>query len=62
MITLLIVLAVIGFAAYALVTWVPMSDGFKRLIVIVAIVLAVAYVLYAMNILPIRDPGVPQLR
>jgi len=57
---LLFVIALIGVVAYALQRWVPMSDGMKQLISIVAIVVAVVFVLAAFGLMPHNVP-VPRL-
>jgi hypothetical protein len=57
---LMATIAFIGLVAYALQRWVPMSEGMKHLISIVAIVVAVVFVLYAFGIFP-RDVKVPKL-
>lgn len=54
-IVLLVLIAVIGLAAWALVTYVPMPQGIKTVIVVVAVVACILYALHAMGI------GVPKL-
>ncbi len=58
---LMLVLAVIGVVAWALVTYIPMPSGMKTLIVVVAVVCGV---LYALNMFGIGlpNPAVPKLR
>jgi hypothetical protein len=57
---LLFVIAFIGLVAYGLQRWVPMSEGMKQLISIVAIVVAVIFVLTAFGLIP-RNIPVPRL-
>jgi O-antigen ligase len=59
---LLIWLALIGVAAWALVSYVPMPQGMKSLIIIVAIVFGIVIALTAFGVLPMRDMAVPQVR
>jgi hypothetical protein len=58
---LLVFIALLGLGVWALVTYVPMSQGFARLIQIVAIIVAVVVVLGAFGLLP-SDVTVPRLR
>ncbi len=60
-ILLLVVLAVIGVVAWALVTYVPMPAPIKTVIVIVAVVACVFYALHSMGI-GIPNPSVPQIK
>jgi len=55
---LLIFLAGVGLVAWALTTYIPMSDGIKRLIQIVAIVVCVWILLNAFGLVP-HDVPVP---
>lgn len=57
---LLLVLAVIGVVAWALVTYLPMPAAVKTTIVVVAVMACVLYALHAMGI-GVPNPGVPQL-
>ncbi len=57
---LLLILAVIGVIAWALVTYIPMPQGIKTVIVVVAIICAVIYALNAFGF-HLPNPGVPQL-
>lgn len=43
--SVLIILALVGLLAWALTTYIPMPDGVKRLIIIVAIAVCVLWVL-----------------
>ncbi len=58
---LLLILAVIGVVAWALVTYIPMPAPIKTVIIIVAVVACVLYALHAMGI-GLPNPGVPQIR
>ncbi len=60
-IMLMFVLAVIGVAAWAMVTYIPMPQPIKNVIVIVAVIGCVLYALHAMGI-GIPNPPVPQLK
>ena len=44
-VTLVLVLALIGFMTYLVVTYIPMPDPFKQMIVVVCVVLLVLCVL-----------------
>lgn len=59
-IALFVVLATIGILAWAFTTFIPMPPGIKNLIVIVAVVCAVWYVLYAFGfVMPnVRVPSI----
>ncbi len=48
--TLMLVLALLGLAAWAIVTLIPMPEGIRKLIIIVAVIVAVLYVLSAFGI------------
>lgn len=58
---LLVILAVIGVAAYLLITKVPMTNGVKTVIGIVAVVACILIALHAFGI-HLPNPGVPQVR
>ena len=57
---LMITLALLGLGAWALITYIPMSDGIKRVITIVAIIVSVVIALSAFGLLP-HDVAVPRL-
>lgn len=60
---LLLILVVIGVVTWALTTYVPMSGGIARLIQIVAIVVAIVYVLSAFGVFhAVSGVQVPQVR
>ena len=61
MLGLLLVLAVIGVIAWAVTTYIPMPQGIKTLIIIVAVVCACIYVLNAFGV-HLPNPGVPRLK
>ena len=56
MIQLIILLALAGLLVWALTTFIPMSPNFARLIQVVAIVLAVLYVLQAFGLFVMPAP------
>lgn len=58
---LLLWIALIGLAVWLVTTYIPMSDAFKRLIVIVAVVAVVLWILQLTGILTL-GPTVPRLR
>lgn len=58
---LLLILAFIGLVAWALVTYIPMPQGIKTVIVIVAVVCSILYALHAFGF-HVPNPSVPQLR
>lgn len=49
-IMLLLMLALLGLAAWAITTYIPMPQGFRTLIVIVAVVVAIFVVLNAFGV------------
>lgn len=58
----LITLALVGLVVWAIVTYIPMPDGIKRVIVIVAIVAIVIYALQAFGVMGSIDTvRVPQV-
>lgn len=61
MLGLLLVLAVIGVIAWAIVTYIPMPAGVRTVIIIVAVLCAVIYALNAFGV-HLPNPGVPRLR
>lgn len=56
MIVLVIELALLGLIVWALITYVPMPEAFKKLIVIVAVVAAVIYILQLIGALNMGPP------
>ena len=50
MITLLLTLAIVGFLVYLIVTYIPMPDIFKTIIVALAVIIIIIYVLRIFNI------------
>ncbi len=56
MITLILVIALVGFLTWALVTYVPMPEPFKMGIIAVAVIALILYVLRAFGIadIPLR--------
>ncbi len=62
-IALLVVLALIGLVAWALVRFVPMPAGVKTVIVVVAVVVCIVYALNAFGIIGhLPNPTVPKLK
>ena len=66
MLTLIIVVAVIGLLVWVVTKYIPMAEGFKKAIYIIAIVCTVIYVLSAFGVIGDRgsfhDVPVPVLR
>lgn len=58
---LLVIIAVMGLFAWALVTYVPMPGGVKTVIIVVTVIAAVIYALNAFGV-HLPNPGVPRLR
>ena len=52
LISLLILVALVGVIAWAIITYLPMAQGFKTLITIIAIVACVVLVLNAFGLMP----------
>lgn len=61
MLALIITLAVIGLLVWLIVTYIPMPAGFRKAILIVAVVCVAFVLLRAFGILPIKDVPVPNL-
>ena len=59
MITLILTLALIGVLTWAVITYLPMPQGIKNLIVIIVIVLIV---LYLIRIIGVGDIPIPTIR
>lgn len=63
MLHLLVICAIVGFVAWLLVTYVPMTAGSKKLIRIAAVVAIILILCQAFGIFNlIRDVPVPQVR
>lgn len=62
MISLIITIAVLGLIVWAITTYVPMPNGFKQAIYVIAVICLVIFVLNAFGIWHIQDAPVPQLR
>jgi len=58
--TLLLIVAIIGLIAWALVTYIPMPAGMKNLIIIISVIAAVIYALHAFGV-GLPNPQVPQV-
>lgn len=58
---LLVVLAIVGLIAWGLITWVPMPQGVKTVIVVVAVIACVIIALNAFGV-HLPNPAVPHLR
>ncbi len=56
MIALLIVLALVGFIVWAIVTYIPMPAIFKNAIIIIAVIVVILYVMRVLGIpdIPVR--------
>jgi hypothetical protein len=60
---LLLVLVVLGVVVWAITTYIPMTPGIARLIQIVAVIIALVYVLNAFGVLhALSGKPVPSLR
>ena len=62
MLSLIITLAVIGLICWALTTYIPMSPGIRKIIIVVVLCCALLYVLQAFGLLGRLDMPVPQVR
>lgn len=64
MIGLIITLAILGLIVWLVVTFIPMPDGWKKAISIIALVCAIFYVLSVFGVWngSVHDVPVPQLR
>lgn len=61
-IALLVIIALIGLVAWALVTYIPMPSGIRTTIVVIAVIIVVLMVLSALGVLDdIRGAQVPRL-
>jgi predicted membrane channel-forming protein YqfA (hemolysin III family) len=61
MISLILTVAFVGVLVFLLTKYVPMPDGFKTAIYIIAVVCVALYVLRAFGLLHGADVPVPQL-
>ncbi len=59
MISLILTLALIGLIVYLIITYIPMPDLFKTIILVVVAIFAI---LWLMGVLGIADVPVPRLR
>lgn len=59
LITLVLVLAIVGFLLWLIVTYIPMPEPFKKVIVVVVVIVLVLYLLQLFGIV---GPSVPRLR
>lgn len=64
MISLIIYIAILGLIVWLVTAYIPMPEGFKRAIYIIAVICVIFILLDAVGLLPLRvyDPPVPQLR
>lgn len=60
-IVLLLVIALIGLVAWGLITYIPMTQGVKTVIAIVAVICAAIYALNAFGV-HLPNPAVPNVR
>ena len=58
MLSLILTLALIGFIAYLIVTYIPMADIIKKVILVI---IAVCMILFIMRALGIGDIPIPQI-
>ena len=58
MIALLLTLAVVGFLAWLILTYIPMPEPFKKALIVIMVVVVVLYVL---RVLGVGDLPVPHL-
>ena len=58
MITLLLMLALLGFLVFLIVTYIPMPDIFQKAIVVIAVVLVVLYLIQLFGV----DLPIPHVR
>lgn len=58
--TLLIVLGMIGLLSWAITTLIPMPEGVRKVIIVVAIICAVLYALMAFGV-HLPNPNVPRM-
>ncbi len=58
MIGLILVLALVGFLVYMIITYIPMPQPFKTAIIVIVVVMLI---LYVMRVLGIADVPVPKL-
>ena len=49
MITLILMLALLGFLTYCIITYIPMPDIFQKAIVVIAVVLVILYLIQLFN-------------
>lgn len=59
MITLVLVLALLGFIVYLITTYIPMPPVFKTAIYVIV---AIVVILYVMRVLGIGDIPIPRVR
>lgn len=59
LITLILVLALIGFLLWTVVTYIPMPEPWKRAVVVIAVI---ALVLWLLQFLGVVGPTVPRIR
>ncbi len=59
MIGLILVLALVGFLVYLIVTYIPMPPPFKTALMVIVVVMLI---LYVMRVLGIADLPVPSVR
>ncbi len=61
MIELIVTLAIVGLIVWAVITFIPMPDAFKKAIIVIAIICVVVFVLKAFGIWGGHDIPVPKL-
>lgn len=60
MLSLILTIAVIGIIVWAVITYIPMPEPFKKAIIIITAICVLAFVLNAFGVIG-RDIPVPQL-
>ncbi len=59
LISLILILAIVGFLVYLLVTYIPMPAPFKQVIIVLVVIVLV---LWLLQLLGVVGPTVPRLR
>ena len=58
MIMLLLTLALVGFLIYCIITYIPMPDVFRKVIIVIAVVLVIMYLIQLFGV----DLPMPRIR
>ncbi len=59
MLSLILTLAVVGFIVYLIVTYIPMPDAFKSVIIAIVVI---CLLIWLLGVLGVADLPVPKLR